>query len=200
MNNDYFKNDDYWKDHINKEIEDDMWIEEYRDYFKIPGKCLELGCGIGQYSKELMNFGYEVISTDISNIALNEVKKFNSNTMIVDMSKSLPFESNSFDLVFANLSIHYFDDRTTKGLMNEIKRILKKDGLFIGSVNGTEGYNVIKDTVIKVENNFYFNKNKYIRLFDEKELRKYLDIFNIELIHKLEHKKNYYIFIVRKEG
>lgn len=42
MNNDYFKNDDYWKDHINKEIEDDMWIEEYRDYFKITGKCLEL--------------------------------------------------------------------------------------------------------------------------------------------------------------
>ena len=170
MNNDYFKNDDYWKDHINKEIEDDMWIEEYRDYFKIPGKCLELRCGIGQYSKELMNFGYEVISTDISNIALNEVKKFNSNTMIVDMSKSLPFESNSFDLVFANLSIHYFDDRTTKELMSEIKRILKKDGLFIARerIGFDEDARLIKDKKHSVE--FIVTKNyidKYLKIGDK---------------------------------
>ena len=88
--------------------------------------------------------------------------------------------------------------------MLEIKRVLKNDGLFIGSVNGKEGLNTIKDTAVKLEENFYLNKNKYIRLFDENELKKYLDIFDIELIEKreiirFEHKKNYYVFFAKNK-
>lgn len=202
--NDYFKNDEYWKEHINKKLEIDMWIDEYNEYFSKKGKCLELGCGIGQYSKRLIEYGYDVTSTDISEIALKEVKKFNNNAQIVNMEENLPFDDSSFDLVFASLSIHYFDDKITKNLMSEIKRVLKPNGLFIGSVNGKEGLNAIKETAVKIEENFYLNKNKYIRLFDEDELRKYLNIFDIELIEKreivrFEHTKNYYVFIVKKE-
>ena len=151
--NDYFKNDEYWKEHINKKLEIDMWIDDYKNYFENSGKCLELGCGVGQYSKRLMEYGYEVTSTDISEIAIEKVKEFNNDTKIVDMSEKLPFEDESYDIVFASLSIHYFDDKTTKELMSEIKRVLKKDGLFIGSVNGKEGLNAIKDTAIKLEEN-----------------------------------------------
>lgn len=85
-----------------------------------------------------MSYGYTVVSADISKIALNVVKEFNNNVIEIDMQNPLPFDNNKFDIVFANLSIHYFDDKTTKNLMNEIKRILKKDGLFIGSVNGIQ--------------------------------------------------------------
>lgn len=181
-----------------------MWIDEYIEYFNNKGKCLELGCGIGQYSKRLMEYGYEVTSTDISETALREVKKFNKNTKIVDMTERLPFESETFDLVFASLSIHYFDDKTTKQLVSEIKRVLKNDGLFIGSVNGTEALKVINEAAIKIEENFYLNKYKYIRLFDKEEIKKYLSIFQLQIIDKREtirfsHKKNYYVFIVKKQ-
>lgn len=200
----YFKNDEYWKKRINEKLEIDMWIDEYIEYFKNKGKCLELGCGIGQYSKRLMEYGYEVTSTDISETALREVKKFNKNTKIVDMTERLPFESETFDLVFASLSIHYFDDKTTKQLVSEIKRVLKNDGVFIGSVNGKEALEVINETAIKLEDNFYLNKDRYIRLFDKEEIKKYLSIFQIQLIDKREtirfsHKKNYYIFIAKKQ-
>ena len=200
----YFKNDEYWKKRINEKLEIDMWIDEYIEYFKNKGKCLELGCGIGQYSKRLMEYGYEVTSTDISETALREVKKFNKNTKIVDMTERLPFESETFDLVFASLSIHYFDDKTTKQLVSEIKRVLKNDGVFIGSVNGKEALEVINETAIKLEDNFYLNKDRYIRLFDKEEIKKYLSIFQVQLIDKREtirfsHKKNYYIFIAKKQ-
>lgn len=200
----YFKNDEYWKKRINEKLEIDMWIDEYIEYFKNKGKCLELGCGIGQYSKRLMEYGYEVTSTDISETALREVKKFNKNTKIVDMTERLPFESETFDLVFASLSIHYFDDKTTKQLVSEIKRVLKNDGLFIGSVNGKEALEVINETAIKLEDNFYLNKDRYIRLFDKEEIKKYLSIFQVQLIDKREtirfsHKKNYYVFIAKKQ-
>lgn len=200
---DYFKEDEYWKEHINKNLEDDIWIEEYKEFFAGNGKCLDLGCGIGQYSKVLMKYGYDVMSADISSIALNKVKEFNNNIAMIDMREELPFKNDEFDLVFANLSIHYFSDSETKKLMAEIKRILKKDGLFIGSVNGIQGLISIKETAKELEHHFYLNKNKYIRLFDIEDLKKYLKIFNAIKIDEREtirfnHKKNYIVFIVKK--
>lgn len=204
MQDTYFKNDEYWKDHVNKKLEDDIWIRDYKKYFLGIGKCLDLGCGIGQYSKELMDYGYEVTSGDISNIALEKVKEFNDNIIKLDMKEELPFSDCSFDLVFANLSIQFFSDADTKRLMLEIKRILKDGGLFIGSVNGLQGYEVIKYTAVEIEKHYWFNKNKYIRLFDKEDLNKYLEVFSVLSIEEKEtirfdHKKNYLIFFARKE-
>ena len=183
---DYFKDDDYWRKHINVELEMDFWIEDYKEYLSNKGLCLDLGCGIGQYSKWFMDHGYDVISSDISNIALEKVKEFNKNTVYLDMREKLPFEDNKFDVVFANLSIHYFTDADTKKLMNEVKRILKKDGLFIGSVNGIQGYEKIKETAKDIEYHYYFNKIRYIRLFDVDDVNNYLNIFNILKVDERE--------------
>ena len=199
---DYFKNDKYWDNHINKNLEEDLWIDDYKKYFSSKGKCLDLGCGIGQYSKQLINYGYDVISADISDIALNKVKDFNPNVVKLDMRDRLPFQDNEFDLVFANLSIHYFSDEDTKKLIIEIKRILKDDGLFIGSVNEIEGLKVIEKQIKEIEYHFYEYKDKLIRLFDINDVKKYLVDFNIIKIDKretirFEHKKNYIVFIVK---
>lgn len=146
---------------------------------------------------------YQIISSDISKLALEKVKEFNSNIVNIDMKEKLPFEDNKFDIVFANLSIHYFSDFDTKKLINEIKRILKKDGLFIGSVNGIQGLDVIKDTAQELDHHYYFNNDKYIRLFDLEDIKYYLNVFNIIKIDEREtirfnHKKNYIIFIAKK--
>ncbi len=196
---DYFKDDEYWKEHINKELESDLWIEDYKDYLS-SGTCLDLGCGIGQFTKWFMDQGYEVTSSDISNIALEKVREFNSNVVRADMREKLPFNDNEFDVVFANLSIHYFSDSDTKKLMSEIKRILKKDGLFIGSVNGIQGLDGIKATAEVLDHHFYYNKDKYIRLFDVDDVKKYLNIFDILKVEEKEtkrfgHNKNYIVFI-----
>ncbi len=202
--NDYFGNDEYWKENINKTLEEDMWIDEYKNYFANGGTCLDLGCGIGQFSKKLMEYGYEVVSSDISDIALNKVNEFNDNIVKADMRKPLPFKDSQFDLVFANLSIHYFSDKDTKNLISEIKRILKIGGLFIGSVNGIQGYENIKDTAEVLEHHFYQNKGKLIRLFDIDDLKHYLNIFNILKIEEREtirfnYKKNYLVFFASKD-
>lgn len=147
MNDKYFENDEYWKEHINKDLESDMWIDEYAKYLNDnKGECLDLGCGIGQFSKRLMEYGYNVTSSDISEIALRKVNEFNNNTVKIDMREKLPFLDNTFDLVFANLSIHYFS---------------------------------------------------------EEDLRRFLNIFEVNIIEKREtvrfnHKKNYWIFVCKK--
>ena len=147
------------------------------------------------------------MSADISNIALNKVREFNDNVVKVDMMEKLPFESAEFDLVFANLSIHYFSDENTKKLMLEIKRILKDKGIFVGSVNGLQTLEKIKDTACELEHHFYLDgylgTNKYIRLFDKNDLKKYLDIFYILQIDEREttrfgHRKDYLVFFAQK--
>lgn len=53
----------------------------------------------------------------------------------MDFSKTLPFENESIQVIIADLSLHYFNDKTTKSVVKEIKRVLKKDGYIIGRVN-----------------------------------------------------------------
>lgn len=175
MNKDYWNNE-YWKKNLEKNKDkkldflDDLWINKYEDTVKnIPiGKALDLGCGLGQYTKYLIDRGFYTISADISIEALNKLKETinDAKTIQLDMSTPLPFENNSFDLVFANLSIHYFDEKTTQNLLQEIRRILKVDGYFIGSVNSSKGYEFIKDTAVEIEKNYYFNDKRNIRLWD----------------------------------
>lgn len=200
---DYFGNDEYWAKHINKELEENLWINDYKNYLSLSGKCLDLGCGIGQFSKEFIKYGYDVTSADISDIALNKAIEFNKNIVKLDMREKLPFVDNEFDLVFANLSIHYFSDHDTKKLLSEVSRILNNNGLFIGSVNGIQGLEVIDDEAKEIENHFYEYKDKMIRLFNVQDIKDYLSDFDIQKIEeketiRFEHKKNYIIFIAKK--
>ena len=202
--NDFFANDEYWKEHVDKELEDDMWIDEYKKYFSNAGICLDLGCGIGQFTKKFMEYGYSVISADISKIALSKVQDFNRNIAHIDMRKPLPFDDDKFDLVFANLSIHYFSNLETKNLILEIQRILKKGGLFVGSVNSIKAYEKIKSKAKEIGYHYYFINSKRIRLFDIQDVKNYLNRFKVLKVQeretvRFEHDKNYIVFIARKK-
>ena len=118
------------------------------------------------------------------------------------MNKPLEYDDNEFDIVFANLSIHFLSDENTRKLMSEIKRILKPNGIFVGSVNSTKAYEFIKDHVIELEDNFYDSNGRTVRLFDEESFDKYfVNYENIMLIEKendrFGKKKNKWDFIYK---
>lgn len=197
----------YWEKHLKEDdlnnIEDN-WITEYLDYLPKTGKILDLGCGIGQYSNYFYNLGYNVSACDISKKAIETLNKNNVhiNAKIQDMNKSLEYDDNEFDIVFANLSIHFLSDENTVKLMNEIKRILKPNGIFVGCVNSTKAYEFIKDHVIELEDNFYDSNGRTVRLFDEESFNKYfVDYENIMLIEnendRFGKKKNKWDFIYK---
>lgn len=195
MKNNYW-NDIYWKKHLNDhqgeklDFLSDFWIEKYADTFNnIPkGKALDLGCGLGQYTKYLMDKGYDVISSDISTEVLNKLKFNipNANIKQLDMSKPLPFADNSFNLVFANLSIHYFDKKTTINLLKEIKRIIKNHGYFIGSVNSSKTFKFIKDSAKEIEENYYFKNGRNVRLWNKEQFDEFFKDFILEELNEVE--------------
>ena len=121
-----------------------IFAEQALDYFPAKGIVLDLGAGQAQDSCYFAERGYYVTATDIEDSALELAKekaKSNSvdiNIQKVDLRKKLPFQNDSFDVVYSHLSLHYFDHETTASIFNEIYRILKPGGtlaLLANSVN-----------------------------------------------------------------
>ena len=205
---DYFGEDKYWQRHLNDALEDDYWLEEYLEFLPPGGKCLDLGCGLGQYSRFLMERGFDVTSADISELALREVRKFNKSTQKIDMREPLPFGRRSFDVVLTNLSIHYFDDRATRELADEITRILRPNGVLIGSVNSAKHLRdhpeMRKIYGEELEPNFYqYPDGRTIRLFDLNDFEKYFGKFRAEVLKeddtvRYSKSKQRVIFVLRK--
>jgi len=131
--------------------------------------------------------GFDVVSCDISAAVLAKLKEKNpsANVLELDMSKPLPFEDNSFDLVFANLSIHYFDAETTKRLLSEIRRVLTDDGYFIGSVNSSKTFKGIQDVAVELEPNYYQEKDRYVRLWNKEQFDYFFGDFDFEILEEV---------------
>lgn len=103
-------------------------------------KILELGCGIGYYSAFLSKIADQVIATDlevtditthspglqITRDFLAELDIHNVNVMHAS-AENLPFEDNSFDMVFSSHVLEHVPD-VKKGV-SEINRVLKPGGI-----------------------------------------------------------------------
>lgn len=112
------------------------------EYFPKEGVLLELGAGVGQDSLFFALHSYDVTATDVVTEKLIARKaEFevagNITLQQVDLRKSLPFTDESYDIVYAHLSLHYFDKHTTEKLFSEIYRVLKNDGILAFFTNST---------------------------------------------------------------
>ncbi len=109
-----------------------LFAEVARQYFPRKGKLLDLGAGVGQDSIYFSTLGYDVVATDlditklISNIA---DKNATLKPRQVDLRKPMAFMDGEFDIVYAHLSLHYFDQQTTANIFSEIYRTLKPGGI-----------------------------------------------------------------------
>lgn len=205
-------NDKYWCRHLAEpermDIFEDLWICKHQKLVdKLErGRVLDLGCGIGQYTDYWIRNGFCVTSADISANALKALKERTqeATTIELDMSKPLPFLDGAFKVVFANLSIHYFDEKTTLALSKEIWRVLEPGGLFIGSVNSSVAYEIVKDKAKVLADNYYLIGERYIRLFDRAQFDFFFAQFktlSLEEIHtvRFKNQRDHWEFIFQKE-
>lgn len=69
-NNQEYWNEGYWKRVINNQknsFKNENWLDKYKEIInKVKGNsAVDLGCGIGQDTKWLIDNGFDVISCDI---------------------------------------------------------------------------------------------------------------------------------------
>jgi len=105
-------------------------IFPYLNSLKNP-KILDLGCGEGQFYDilKLYKKDFSYIGVDISEKHVEKAERKGLNVTIHDVSKKLPFESHTFDVIIASEIIeHLFD---TDAFLKECHRLLKKEGLLV---------------------------------------------------------------------
>lgn len=153
-------------------------------FFSKNGKILDLGAGQGQDSRYFAEKGFEITSTDISDIALEINKSKNQNNQIkiekLDLTKPFPFEDKSFDVVYAHLSLHYFTKEETYKIFNEITRVLKPSGILAFLVNSTSDTEY--STGIKIEEDFFKVGENSKRYFSTQSTKEFIKDFEIILL------------------
>jgi len=97
-------------------------------------KCktlLDIGCGDGKISKEIEKATEaKIYGVDISSVAVAKARKLGVLARKIDIGKArLPFKNDFFDAVWCGEVIEHVYD--TDGLLDEIRRVLKKDGILV---------------------------------------------------------------------
>lgn len=119
-------------------------------------EVLDLGCGDGRHARLINAMGAKsVIGIDINESMIALAQKSTSPeekvTFLVSNGRNIPIEDNSKDLIVSNFVIHYFHD--TQEVFQEIGRVLKPNGIFIGTFNITdveEGYEHLFNTEMPI--------------------------------------------------
>ena len=145
-----------------------LWgcVTSFLDAFPANSKILDIGCGNGKYMNyriDLLMKGID-ISANLVDICTN--KGFD---VIKGSMTDMPFPDNSFDGIICVASYHHLDnDEDRKKTLDEIYRVLRKDGTAFIEVWGKEQI----DKCNKNANNFFFHienlfqkhQNKIVRI------------------------------------
>jgi ubiquinone/menaquinone biosynthesis C-methylase UbiE len=116
-------------DHISLRLFEWPWIKKQVARLR-PRSLLDLGCGNGYLSKALIGTAPEICALEPSPVMCALAKKTLGDDVDLrqGQAESMPFGDNSFDMVISLLSFRYM---VWDKALDEIYRVLKKDGFFI---------------------------------------------------------------------
>ena len=162
-------------------------------------RILELGCGTGDMwtsNSNLIAKCAELVLTDFSEgmiqIAHSNIGDFPNVTYRVVDIQEIPFETNGFDIVIANMMLYHVPD-LKKGL-SEVTRVLKESGRFYCATYGEHGIvqfitNLLKPYGVedRVNKNFTLQNGKQIlaQYFSSVEMMEYIDSLEVTNIDDL---------------
>jgi len=99
-----------------------------------PISVLDFGCGDGNSVKYMEEYFPSALlyGTDVSSLSINEAREKNiRNARFFNYNGiSLPFEEESFDVVFTSMVFHHINFSLHKKVLSEIFRVLKPGGRF----------------------------------------------------------------------
>lgn len=104
----------------------------FKNWLGTGKKILDCGCRDGRLTRHYME-GNDVTGIDIDSQALEDAAKaYHIKTFQVDLNEELPFADNTFD---AALMGELLEHLPYPGIaLQEVRRVLKPQGLFVGSV------------------------------------------------------------------
>jgi ubiquinone/menaquinone biosynthesis C-methylase UbiE len=104
--------------------------------------ALDYGCGAGRSTRFLKNLGLDVVGVDISHDMLEQARSRDSSTRYYNLqSEQLPFEDESFDIVFSSfVFLEISTKKEIEKIFSEMMRVLRKDGVIIVITSSMDVY------------------------------------------------------------
>lgn len=94
----------------------------------LQGDALDIGCGTGIHTQEILKKGAVATGVDIAEGMLAQARKKYSDPIFVEGSAvDLPFSENTFSTVFSSMALQWASD--TNLVASEIARVLKQGGI-----------------------------------------------------------------------
>lgn len=170
---------------------------------------LDLGCGNGRDSLYFARKGLKVTAADWSQSSLDQLQKLAEKRKVANFEvvqqniSKLMFKPNSFDVIYAHLSLHYFDDKTTREIFNKLYGVLKKDGLLFVKCKSTD--DMLYGRGRKLEENMYEHREHVRHFFDKEYMNALLAKFQIIKVRRSSsiyhsYKSSFIEAIAKKSG
>lgn len=162
-------------------IDQDVWFKEY---LEPKDDLLDIGCGVGQASIKSSKYVNKVFAVDKDKGLLETAKKIANSKKIknitfeaANLEKQLNYKNNVFDkVVFLDVLEHLNQE---KMILQEIKRVLKKNGLlFIGVPNSQTSWKKFQRSAGVCS----FSDPDHKREYSEKQIRQLLNKLKFKII------------------
>lgn len=157
-------------------------------------RILELGCGVGRDAIFFASKGHTVIATDGSPTVIQQDKAHFPNRGIefevLDMQEPLPFLASSFDVIYANLSLHYYTHEKTREIVEEIAKKLKPRGVLAFACKSVDDFH--HGNGEEVEKDVFVSPKGHVRHLFSIDYTKDLlaGLFTIEHLDTVEEEYN----------
>lgn len=128
---------------------------------------LELGCGSGDDAKYLSKFGHEVTACDFVEAVISRNRerfcdKEGLTFRVMRTDEPFPNADDTFDVVYAHLTLHYFRHDVTKAIFDEILRVLGPGGVLAFACKSDQDPLYGQGTMIEPD---MFELNGHVRHF-----------------------------------
>lgn len=155
----------------------DDWLDRFSELIsKCNTPIIDLGCGSGNDTKYLIERGKRVIACDC---AVDKIEKLRhaipeAEAICMDMQEEFPFQNSIAQIIIADLSLHFFDEETTFRILNEIKRVLRSNGMLLFRLNAISDYHTDKLGEVELERHFYqTERGSFRRFFDKEDINRF---------------------------
>ena len=182
-------------------------------------RVLDLGCGLGRHSFLFARYGFEVSAIDTSEKAVQSVAAQSESMGLgircdVGDMHDLPYDDDSFDCIFAYLSISHTDSEGIKKVLHEIRRTLADGGAVFMTLCSKDTWSFTNPKYPRIDDNsimktegaeaglphFYVDKDDIIRLLDGFELMNVRHVDDCYFQGEWHNSKHYFIEACNKKS
>lgn len=192
----------------------DITSEELKDFIlttKLRGNALDIGCGDGRDTLFLANVGFFITALDLSNVALEKLKRFAEsigigkkiNTVNCDV-RVWDFPRFHFDLVTSAVCLDHITKEDLLPLFEKIVMSLKPGGIIFFEVHTVDdpGFGIVPGKASELSNMIlhYFQHNELLKLVEQEfEIIRYEEKVEEDKSHGKVHFHGFANVLARKK-